>query len=957
MNPCYALFLGLTLWAQPAIANFASGEVVVHLRDQAGNDIAGSSLEIAGVGTFSNGATAVLPPGSYSVRLVPGLLGAPQSSTVLWRDVSATIVAGQTALDLEWTTTTLTLDLRDQFGATIPQSTIEVVGSAVAPLHIPASVTLPITDAASYPTIAGVASEANSHGYDLQLVPGVLGQTSSAGQLRRLAGGNSWPGVVEVHAATSVLAFEWITATVQVDLRDQFGTTIPGSFVSLPAGTPERSVPFQATLPVTDPTLYPDAAGSHSEAQGYGYNLWLYPGINGDSPTALVRAEGLDAGHVVAVHANQDELAFEWITTHVRMDLIDQFGASLVGSRVVIIGAPSTDDLLVPFQVTLPITDTTVYPTMFGAYAEGVNRGYDILLAPGIEGLPQPTTLTLTRPEGRGGQSITDVQVHAGQDALAFEWITADLTVDVVDQHGVSIPASQTIFNVLGGSRSTPFHVVLPITDPSIYPITAGASSENGQKGYNVVAYPGLGGMPQVITLPGQGDLLRHDGNSSDPTSPTVEVHLGQTTLTIRWTTSECALRVEDEFGSPIVGSTLVLPAPFPSYAPGVAVRLPITDNAVYANITGSFRDGYPISVAPADVAPLSTSLQFEVLASSAFSPSTFPVGYRTYRLACGSNSPPSSDAGPNIAITSAQQGTTVIAGTVHDPDADLLTYRWFEGAQLLFGPSAAGASGAAPLQLGALAPFSGGVHVLVLEAFDGQFSASSTMRLTVANSAPAVSCIGGGVYQAGIEAVHLSAAISDFEGGLVSYSWTTGGTFLAAGSVLTAAGGGTATLPALTLSTGLGRDLGLGAHVIDLTVSDDHGSPSMCSLLVNVVDTVVPTLAPSCDCGILWPPNHQLDLVTIHANATDNSGGAVVLTSSASSSEDPDKAGDGHTIPDIIGPVIDQVAGTITYQLRAERSGKGPGRTYTITIVARDSSGNSSTTTVTCVAPHDRRP
>jgi hypothetical protein len=49
------------------------------------------------------------------------------------------------------------------------------------------------------------------------------------------------------------------------------------------------------------------------------------------------------------------------------------------------------------------------------------------------------------------------------------------------------------------------------------------------------------------------------------------------------------------------------------------------------------------------------------------------------------------------------------------------------------------------------------------------------------------------------------------------------------------------------------------------------------------------------------------------------------------------------------------QVKGVITLRLRAERSGSGDGRIYTITITGRDSSGNRSQAKVEVTVPHDK--
>ena len=95
---------------------------------------------------------------------------------------------------------------------------------------------------------------------------------------------------------------------------------------------------------------------------------------------------------------------------------------------------------------------------------------------------------------------------------------------------------------------------------------------------------------------------------------------------------------------------------------------------------------------------------------------------------------------------------------------------------------------------------------------------------------------------------------------------------------------------------------------------------------------------------------------IQILANAGDDSGNPVSLSATISSNEPEDGLGDGDMAPDWTEPVIDQDNGIITLQLRAERSGSGDGRVYTITITATDDSGNSSTAIVEIIVPHDKR-
>ena len=72
--------------------------------------------------------------------------------------------------------------------------------------------------------------------------------------------------------------------------------------------------------------------------------------------------------------------------------------------------------------------------------------------------------------------------------------------------------------------------------------------------------------------------------------------------------------------------------------------------------------------------------------------------------------------------------------------------------------------------------------------------------------------------------------------------------------------------------------------------------------------------------------------------------------------SNEPDDAegiGDGNTLNDIQG--VDPGTADSIFQLRAERSGTGVGRTYTVTYRATDGSGNLATATSSVFVPHDQ--
>lgn len=314
------------------------------------------------------------------------------------------------------------------------------------------------------------------------------------------------------------------------------------------------------------------------------------------------------------------------------------------------------------------------------------------------------------------------------------------------------------------------------------------------------------------------------------------------------------------------------------------------------------------------------------------------------------SNTSPVANAGDNLTIVSEELASTVIQGIATDGDSsDLLACRWLNEETVLLDWTTVGPDGSCPFDL-SIVGLGIGTHTLTLEVTDDIDTAEDEMILSIGNSSPNAGCTGVGVYDI-FSPITLGASVSDFDGDELTYQWVEGGNVLYSGEVQTISGGDPTALPEYIVN-----DLSLGEHTLTLIVNDRINEPVVCDVKVTVQDTTDPTLAPVPSTSILWPPNHKFVNITIEANASDNSGGHVALTAFVSSSEPQDGLGDGDTSPDWTNPVIDQYTGVITLQLRAERSGSGEGRVYTIAITAIDEFENSSEALVDIRVPHDKR-
>jgi hypothetical protein len=148
-------------------------------------------------------------------------------------------------------------------------------------------------------------------------------------------------------------------------------------------------------------------------------------------------------------------------------------------------------------------------------------------------------------------------------------------------------------------------------------------------------------------------------------------------------------------------------------------------------------------------------------------------------------------------------------------------------------------------------------------------------------------------------------------------------------------------------------QTLGVGAQqTYVLRVLDGFAQGAEADTHVAVVDTTPPQLSVSVSPAQLWPPNHKLRPVTATITVTDTcDANPVIRLVSITSNEADNGAGDGNTTGDIQGAAF----GTDdrAFLLRAERSGNGNGRIYTITYSATDASGNTTLSQATVTVPH----
>lgn len=359
------------------------------------------------------------------------------------------------------------------------------------------------------------------------------------------------------------------------------------------------------------------------------------------------------------------------------------------------------------------------------------------------------------------------------------------------------------------------------------------------------------------------------------------------------------------------------------------------------------------------------------------------------------SNNPPVANAGPDHTVSagaSCQATVTLNGAGSTDPNGDTLTYTWKEGTTTLATTTDPVKTTSVTLGLG--------THTITLTVDDGKGgTASDTVVVTVQDTTPpaltapapitkeatgpltpvtvpfpiftdcsvvVVTSNAPALFPVGTTTVTFTA--TDAAGNkattttTVTVQDTTPPALTVPGAITKEA---TAALTAVALGTATAVDLvdgtvpvsnnappagfPVGTTVVTWTAMDSHGNKATATQSVTITDKTPPTATLSLSPGSLWPPNHRMVTITPTLTASDLAGPVTISGPTVTSNEPIDGLGDGDTSPDWI------VSGTTNIQLRAERSGNGDGRTYTVTYVVTDQAGNSTTVSATVLVPQSQ--
>jgi hypothetical protein len=137
-----------------------------------------------------------------------------------------------------------------------------------------------------------------------------------------------------------------------------------------------------------------------------------------------------------------------------------------------------------------------------------------------------------------------------------------------------------------------------------------------------------------------------------------------------------------------------------------------------------------------------------------------------------------------------------------------------------------------------------------------------------------------------------------------------------------------------------------LGATTITWTATDAANNSASAIQTITVIAPPLVIGGGTANPPSLWPPNHKMVAVTVSYNTSGGCGSVDCAITSVTSNEPINGLGDGDV------PFDWQIVDTHHVSLRAERSGTGTGRVYTINITCTDGGGHTTTKTVNVTVP-----
>ena len=498
-------------------------------------------------------------------------------------------------------------------------------------------------------------------------------------------------------------------------------------------------------------------------------------------------------------------------------------------------------------------------------------------------------TLTVTDPGKLSSSATTHVTVNAPVNHPPVANAGADQTVQATGQNGVSVQ--------LDGSKSS---------DPDGDKLTYAWTDQNGNPVGSVAVVqltllPGNYTFTLTVTDPGKlnSSATTHVTVNPPPNHPPV-ANAGPDQTVQATGQNGVSVQLNGSKSSDPDGDTL-------SYAWTDQNGNPVSSAAVVqlTLMPGS----YTFTLTVTDPGKLSSSAMTHVTVNA-------PV-----------NHPPVANAGLDQTIPAHSPATVQLNGSASsDPDGDPLTYVWKDQLGTTVGN--------APVVTLSLSP---GTYTFTLTVTDpGGLSSSAMTHVTVtapvnhppvanAGASQTVGCAG----QDGTAVTLNGSASSDPDGDTLTYVWKN-----SYGRIV-----GTTALVPLTLRA--------GTHTFTLTVTDPGGLSSSATTQVSIQDTAAPLLSVSLSPNSLQPPNHKLIPITASVSASDACSANVAVSLVSIVSSEPDNGtGDGdqpYDIQAIGGGPVPFGTDVRSFLLRAERSGGGNGRIYTVTYSATDRSGNST--------------